>query len=103
MDIHAIVGLNTVDGLQLCASVGISQLIVGTAADNRALDIGTLEGAASDGNHGASAVLGVVDGESAVECNLQLKGEFQFWSRHRLGLLSLCAGTQCEHGQQQGK
>ena len=92
MDIDTIVGLDAIDGLDFRTSLGIGQLIVGTAIDNRSLDTRTLKGSACDRNHRATAVLGVFDGKSLSERYFQLEGELEFWAGR--GLIGLCIDLQ---------
>ena len=87
VDIDTIVGLDAVDGLELCATFGI-QLIIGTTIYDGSLDARAFEGATSNGNYGAATMLGVVNTKSLSKCNLELQGKLQLWS---LGLLYLCA------------
>ena len=72
VDVDAIVSLDAIDGLQFGASLGVGQLIVGTAIDDGTLDARTLEGASRDGDDSAAAMLRVLDGECLAEGHFQL-------------------------------
>ena len=98
MDIHAIIRLDTVDSLQLRTSVGISQLIVGTATDNRTLDTRALKRAACDRNHRATPMLRIVDTKGLTQRHLQLQGKLQLGCVFRS--LDLRMDTQRENSHQ---
>ena len=61
VDVDAVVRLDAVDGLQFRTVVGIGQLIVGPSVQDGTLQQWSFKGSASNGNHRASSVLGVLD------------------------------------------
>ncbi len=78
VDIHTVVSLDGVDGLQLSAgAVGVGQLVVGSAIENGAVDGGSDKGASGDGDHDATTMLRVTNGIGLTQCHSQLHDELQ--------------------------
>jgi len=76
MDVDTIVGLDAIDGFKFRAVSGtVAKLVVSSAIDDGALDIWTFEGAARNGDDGASAVLRLAAGVSLAQRDLQLHDE----------------------------
>lgn len=78
MDVHAVIGLDGIDRLDLRAAVlTVVQLVVGSAGKDLALHPGPLEGTAYDGNDRPGALGGLPHRIGTGTIHIQFDDEFQ--------------------------
>lgn len=72
VDIDAVIRLDAVDSLNLRTVLGIGQLVVGSAIDNRSLDAWAFESASSNRDDGTATMLSLATGISLPKRDFQL-------------------------------
>ena len=84
---------------QLLADESITK--VGAAIHDGSLYLWSFKGSACDGNHGASAMLSIVDSECLAQSNLKLECKLQLWSLGYVGLWADCYHPARQQGHQE--
>ena len=93
MDVHAVVGLDAVDGLDLGAPA-LAQLPVGTTIEDSTLEQRTLERAASDGDYLSASMRCLTYAVGLAQRYLQLHDKLGLRTGNGLTLILLCPDCQ---------